>query len=117
MLSFLKSFWLYLTGFIAWSFFRIRFRFIYFALAEFIRLRTSLITADMISTCSSWRPKRINKRVKVLTEFSLMFGFVMDFLKSVETKVNQLNGLVDILLLDKVSKLELSHGLRDSDDG
>jgi hypothetical protein len=46
-----------------------------------------------------------------------MLGFVMDLLKSVKTEVNQLNGLVDILLLDEVSELELGHGLRDSDDG
>lgn len=53
----------------------------------------------------------------VVSELSLVFVLVIHVLKGGETKVNQFDCLVNVLLLNKVSELELSHRLRNSDDG
>jgi hypothetical protein len=38
-------------------------------------------------------------------------------LKSVETEINQFDGMVDMRLLNGISEVELSHSLRNTDDG
>ena len=53
---------------------------------------------------------------KVLTELSLVLVLVIHVLQGGETEIDQLDSLVNILLLNEVSELELSHSLRDSDD-
>jgi len=42
--------------------------------------------------------------------------FVIHVLQGCETEIDELDGRINILLLNQVSKLELGHGLRNSDD-
>ena len=118
MLSFLNTVCPYLLGFNFCSLLRISFKFICFALAAFIKFLTSLITADMMSVCASLLATKKLGGQKLLTELSLVvFVLVVHVLQGGETEVNQLDCLVNVLLLNKVSELELGHGLGNSDDG